>query len=251
MPDPLPAGDPGRVRKANPVARKKATPQAPAAAANAGVRKRARELLDAVAKQLFPDLGTTNLYGKKIEKAPAGRAILALDLPTQAVVVSVALDRLAGVEQKLAAYDAASTEETFDVRKHSRLWNPRYLLLEIVRALLRRALPLAEEDVTRLLRWPVESPWVGDAYGVNPFAFPLSGMVAAAKHCAKANGVSPALAAALRALVRRLRKNTRDRECPQTADRLQRLLRDAPEAGRSAPRRSRREARLQDPPRRR
>ena len=101
------------------------------------------------------------------------------------------------------------------------------MLREVLRSLLRCALPLDEADLVRLLEWPVRAtnPITGHLY-------PLSGMAAAAENFAAANEVGPGLRAALETLVQLIRREmarlkaagmSARKDCLQVADRLQAL----------------------------
>jgi hypothetical protein len=100
--------------------------------------------------------------------------------------------------------------------------------VETVRSLLRRALPLGEADVIRLLEWPVKAADPKDPYDLNPIWYPFPGMATAAENFAEANGVSAPLRAAVEVLSARLRQNARAKECGKTAGRLETLLASGP-----------------------
>jgi hypothetical protein len=95
-------------------------------------------------------------------------------------------------------------------------------LLHVLVALLRRKLPLGEATLLRLLRWPVESMEEADRH-LFCVTFCLPGLTKAAENFAEANAVSPGLRAALKALIRTLRK-AYDKDAPKYAARLQALL---------------------------
>ncbi len=120
------------------MAKAKAPPPAsadPAATAN--------HLLDQVTKELLPKVMGGAFYGKKIESVPAGKAILTQDRTTQAALVKAALDRLEGLEAKIAAFRAKyEARDVYNLHHQPGwwgIWTPRWMLDEMLRGLLRRA----------------------------------------------------------------------------------------------------------------
>jgi hypothetical protein len=198
-----------------------------AAAVPTDAPKAVNDLLDQVTKEFLPKIDGGNYYGKKIEDVPTGKKILAQDRETQAVIVSAALDRLEALEPKItkirsklegaAAYNAHHEPGWYD------FWQPRWVLLEALRALLRRTLPLSEATVLRLFRWPLEA-----ANGVSNYVYPLPGLATAAEGFAEANEISSPLQRALEQFIAQLRKDPRDKDCRKAADRLQALLAGGP-----------------------
>jgi hypothetical protein len=203
-------------------------PKAPAAPVGGGAAKTAQDLLDAVLKQFLPKIERPPYYrGKKLGDVASGKVLLARDPETRAEVVRVALDRLAELEPKAAAYRARPPSK-FRTEEWLRLWHRRWVLLETLRSLLRRALPLREGDVVRLLKWPMEPQAPEDPDEVIPHWFPLPALTSAAENFTEANGVSASLRAALEALSRRLRQNPHHKECRKVADRLEALVTGGP-----------------------
>jgi hypothetical protein len=204
------------------VAKKKSDAAPPSEAA-----KKADELLDKVTKQFLPKIDGGSYYGKKLDDVPAGKTILAQDRETQSVLVSVVLDRLKDMETKIAAFRARLKD--FEVyNPHLKpgwftLWNPRWVLLETLRALLRRSLPLSEATVTRLLQWPIEA-----TNGISNHIYPLSGMATAVENFAEDKEISGPLLATLRSFIARLDKEQDDKDCRKIADRLKALLAGGP-----------------------
>ena len=184
--------------------------------------KAEQPLLDDVIEQLQSRIQSHGHYGTKLEQAPAGKTILALDRPTQATIVSAALGRLEDLETKIAAF-RAKAGDSLHTAAWSKIWNPRWILMETLRSLLRRALPLTEEEVIRLVRWPMDA-----SNDLSPYIYPLAGIATAVEHFAADHEVSPAVAQALTKLARRLRKDDTSKECRQIADRLEALVSGGP-----------------------
>jgi hypothetical protein len=187
----------------------------------------AGELLDAVTKEFLPKVEDYSCYDKKVEDMPTGKTILALDREAQAILVNTALDRLEELELKIASFhpQLKGIEENNPHLKPGwlTLSNPRYVLLEVLRALLRRSLPLNEETVIRLFQWPIQA-----ANHVSDYTYPLSGLATAAEAFAKENKVSDCVRAVLESFIALLHKNTRDKDCRKIADRIQALLSGGP-----------------------
>jgi hypothetical protein len=200
---------------------KKASLRAPA---DAGAWGTAQDYVDAVQKAFLPQIEESPYFsGKKLTDVAAGRALLALDRPTQAEVVRVALGRLADLEPKVAATP---------ISRRQKLWMTRWVLMETIRSLLRRSLPLSEADVIRLLDWPVRAsdlPAHQSPFFISPHIFPLSGLAAAAENFVKENGISPPLRKALEPFVEKLKASDHDRECRKIADRLDAFLTGGPQ----------------------
>jgi hypothetical protein len=189
----------------------------------------AEDLLDQLVKELLPRIVGGSYYGKKIEDVPAGKKILALDRRTQAALVDVALDRLEPLEEKVAAI-RSKLEGSYAYNPHMApgwydVWNPRWVLLETLRVLLRRALPLSETTLIRLLQWPTRAE--NHIFRSN-YLYPLHGLATAAEHFAECHEIGVPLRLALASLVGQLRESTGDKDCRKVADRLQALLSGGP-----------------------
>ncbi|HEY7154344.1 MAG TPA: DUF4132 domain-containing protein, partial [Gemmataceae bacterium] len=156
-------------------------------------------------------------YDKKLDDVPAGKTILAQDRETQAVIVSAVLDRLEGMEIKIAAC------RSNDGPKWHAVWWPRRVLLVTLQALLRRALPLSEATLIRLFQWPVRAK-----HGIGNYTYPLSGMATAAEHFAEDKEISGPLLTTLKSFIAQLRKAADDKDCRKIAERLQTLLAGGP-----------------------
>jgi hypothetical protein len=205
------------------VARAKAPPPAGPDAV-----KTADELLDRVTKEFLPKIEGGSYYGNKLQSVPAGKAILAQDRETQATIVRTALDRLEALELRIAAF-LADLDEFYASNPHRKpgwfaIWNPRWVLLETLRGLLRRALPLDEATLIRLFEWPAKASNL-----VSDHIYPLVGMAAAAESFAATNGISGPLRAAITAVITRLHEYAHDRECRKMADRLHQVLLGGPQ----------------------
>ncbi len=177
--------------------------------------KKAGELLDKLMKQFGPKFDSLTYYQEKLDGIPAGKTILAQDRETQVVLVSMALDRLEGLEKKITAFGSRSRYTP----AWSAVWSPRWVLLVLLRGLLRRSLPLGEATLIRLFQWPIRA-----SNGIGNYSYPLSGMTTAAEHFAESNEISGPLLTTLKSFIAQLRKESDDKDCRKIADRLQALL---------------------------
>jgi hypothetical protein len=196
-----------------------------------GRAKQAGELLDGLMTEFLPKVQGGAYWGKKLDDIPSGKRILAVDRDTQAAVVREALDRLEPIERDLSGLRARQKPGMiFDDRAEwIRVWSPRWVLVEALRALLRRELPLDESVVARLLAWPAEDSSGTDGvsgygYGISNYTYPLGGIATAAEYFANANEVGPRIQKTVEVLIGRLRKYDRDKDCRKVADRLQALI---------------------------
>jgi len=174
--------------------------------------KKAGELLDKVMKEFLPKIND-----KKLNDIPSGKAILAEDRETQAILVSTALNCLEQLETKIASLSSSNS------RGWDATWTPRRVLLETLRGLLRRALPLNEATLIRLFQWPIRAD-----HGIGNYTYPLSGMATAAEDFAEDNEIGGALRATLKSFIAQLRKESDDKDCRKIADRLHALLVSGP-----------------------
>jgi hypothetical protein len=168
----------------------------------AAARAAAVELLDAAIAQFLPAIQDGSYYGRKIEEVPAGLAMIALDRDTQGGLVSIVLDRLTDLEAKIAEHRAnlkgSSVQSMSPAWKA--IWDPRWVLKETLRGLLRRNLHLPESDVIRLCEWPVKS-----SNNLNAENYPWAAMADAAERFAEKSAVAEPLRSVLTTLSDRLR----------------------------------------------
>ena len=170
--------------------------------------KTANDLLDAAAKELLAKR-ESGYYSAKLNEVPAGPRLLAQDQETQTAVVNTALDRLMDLEVQIAEYRLENAKKP-SLTGWPSLWNPRCVLVETLRGLLHRALPLDEATLTRLLQWPVRASRLIDSN-----AYPLPGLAAAAENFAKTNEVGGPLRTALENLIAGLHRGSSDQGPPQ------------------------------------
>jgi hypothetical protein len=189
----------------------------PHAAPPSEAAKKANELLDELVKR-----GSAFSHGKKLNDVSVGKTILSQDREMQAVLVSAALDRLENWETKVAAFGSRDR----NTQEWSRIWTSRWSFVEMLRGLLRRALPLSEATLIRLFQWPMRSA-SGIEYQYN-FYYPLSGMATAAESFAEGNEFSDSFRAVLESFIARLRGDSNDKDSRKVADRLQALLTGGP-----------------------
>jgi Domain of unknown function (DUF4132) len=196
-------------------------------------------LLDQVIQQFLPKIESRGYYGQRIEDIPPAKAILTQGREAQADSVRVAIDRLQSVESEITAFRSRQKPgEIFAVDSRSewqRIWNPRWVIVEVLRSLLRRELPLDEATVVRLLEWPAADSTQatgvsGYGYGISTYNYPLTGIASAAEHFVESNGLTIHVSTALKQLIGRLREYPNDKECRKAADRLQALLSELAQA---------------------
>jgi hypothetical protein len=182
------------------------------------------DLIDAHVREGLAQVAGGWAHLTKTADFPTGGPILELDRESQAAVVDVLLDRLLQWQGELAAINAGLEDN--QVRGDHPGWraysNRGDFFRHALEALLRRKLPLGEATLLRLLRWPVESMEDADRHMFS-VSFCLPALTKAAENFAEANEVSPGLRAALKALIKTLRK-AYDKDAPRYADRLQVLL---------------------------
>src|SRR5262245_38087964 len=185
----------------------------------------ADQLLDAVMKEFLPKLDIGMLYGKKLDQAQAGKAILAQDRETQANIVRAALDRLAALESQITEIreQPGNRHNPHFDRRWPKVWGPRWVLLETLRGVLRRTLPLDEDTVVRLLQWPVQA-----SNGISTHVYPVAGMASAAENFAEAHGVSERLREAIGGVLVLLKEYHGEPECRKMANRLESVVAGGP-----------------------
>jgi hypothetical protein len=203
----------------------------PRAAPPSEAAKKANEWLDKVTEEFLPEDEDGSYYGRKLDDLPTGKTILAQDRETQAVLVNAALDRLEDLEAKIAAFHArvkkSHRRNLYLKPEWYTLWNLRWVSLETLHGLLRRALPLSEATVIRLIQWPVRGKRQIHKYPSN-YLYPLSGMATAAEHFAEGNEIGDRLRSALESLIARLGEDSKDKVSRKIAYRLQALLAGGP-----------------------
>jgi hypothetical protein len=187
-------------------------------------------------EEFLPKVERGEYWGKNLDDFPNGTRILALDRKAQSEVVRAALDRLEGIERSLAGFRARQEPgEIFtDRAEWSRIWSPRWVLVESLRTLLRRDLPLDAATIGRLLAWPTSDSTADDGvsgygYGISDYTYPLIGIATATERFTKASEIDSSMQETLAALIGRLRKYDRDKDCRKVADRLQALISGGPQ----------------------
>lgn len=88
----------------------------------------------------------------ELEELPSASQVLALDPAMQAALLAMALDRIEPLEVRIDAYREGKTGITMSDPAWERLDQPHTALVEVIRGLLNRPLPLQEETIIRLLR---------------------------------------------------------------------------------------------------
>jgi hypothetical protein len=200
----------------------------PAAPASSEAAQAIAPLLEDVVGEIFvqdSEYLRVGPFRRKVEAVPSGKKILEQGGQEPNLVVNLALDRIRHLEGEAARFGQAR-RKTIDFQK---IWQSRAVVVEILRLLLRRKLPLDEQTVVRLLGWPAESK-----EDFNPFVYPWPGLAGAAENYAEANGVSEPLQAALASLSHCLRHiqypMAHPKEWRQTAERLEALINSGPQA---------------------
>lgn len=166
-------------------------------------------------------------YGVRVEDCGPGKWILGQNRDTQAAIVAAASVQLVELEKNITEFraklDSGRAENPHSVAGWGRIWNPRWVLMETLRFLLRRSLPLTEPTLIRLLEWPVQA-----SNTVCNLLYPLSGIATAVENFASSNEINDPLRNAVESCIERLRESPTDKDCRKTADRLQTLLAGGP-----------------------
>jgi hypothetical protein len=199
----------------------------PAAPASSEAVQALAPLLDDVVGEVFIKDSEYMLVGpfqRKVDAVPSGKKILEQGRQEPNPVVNLSLDRIRDLEGKAAKF-GQDKRSTIGFQK---IWRSRAVVVEILRLLLRRKLPLDEQTIVRLIGWPAESK-----DDLNPYVYPWPGLASAAENYAEANGASAALQAALEALAHLLRHiqspMAHPKEWRQTAERLEALINRGPQ----------------------
>jgi hypothetical protein len=188
------------------------------------VSPRLRELLETVIQESLPHINFISGFDKSIQQTPSGRGVLELDRGEQVEFIGVALNWLAILEGEVGKYQAEykSGRVEFSSDKHSSMWNPRYVVLTILRILLRRNLPFTEPDLIRLMEGPLQGP-----YGID-YTYPLPGIASAIESYASANEIGATLQKVLESFIEQLRKKESNK-LRKVADRLKALISGCPQ----------------------
>lgn len=203
---------------------KKQGPRATAKDQPSGSQAAADRLLDQVTAEFLPRIEHGSYYGQKLDQVEAGRLILGQDRITQAAIVIAALRRLKDLEEKIGAFRKKHGQNAPHHQGWSVIWQPRWVLLETLRGLLRKTLPLDEGALIRLVEWPLQS-----SGGVYTAWYPWPGMIKAVGDYAAANGVGERMSRLLSEAEKALRKEDGDKEARKFADRLQAILAGRPQ----------------------
>jgi hypothetical protein len=191
--------------------------------------KKADQLLAALADEYTAKVTADSTWAlRNLDDHASGKTLLAQDRVTQAVVASVALDRLKVLEKELEAIRRKEKEGEIPYPSADPDWGRLSQQLGPLRTaldgLLRRSLPFGELDAVRLLEWPGNS-----ADWITKYSYPLAGITNAAESFAESNTPSERFKTALSTLIHRLRMPNCDKECRKYADRLQALLSGGPQ----------------------
>src|SRR6185503_7713075 len=96
-----------------------------------------------------------SLMDLKVEKKKAGKAILDAGRDVQSRCVAALVTRLGPLEKRMNAL-RANARDKHNVH-HEKGWdklrNPHSILIEMLRALLKRNLPLSDAELSPLLEW--------------------------------------------------------------------------------------------------
>jgi hypothetical protein len=177
--------------------------------------KMANDLLDAACVEVFGE-EKRSYYSIKVEGVAAGKELLARDRDFQAAAVRLVLARH---ELDSSGVHEPSHKPSWCVKPH---WV--WVRMTVLQALLRRALPLTEKDLLRLVQWPARA-----GCALSSYSHPLSGIGNAAEHFAGSNGISPSLKAAFEALIAKLNESPLRKDCRKLSERLQNLISGGPQ----------------------
>jgi len=188
--------------------------------------KSARGLVDTLLTEFRNKVGKGSAYGTKVADFPAGKQILNLDRESQAVVVEDTLSHFLQWNREEAAL-LAELHENEPRGNHPEWglhWNKGLILRTTLEALLRRKLPLGEQAVVRLLRWPADA-----REEVNPYMYCLPSLAAAAENYAESNEIGEPLREAIGDLLGRIPPRTGDATLRKVAERLDALIAGGPQ----------------------
>ncbi|HAB16762.1 MAG TPA: DUF4132 domain-containing protein [Verrucomicrobiota bacterium] len=174
-------------------------------------------------EQLFKEYGDGYLPSfsdLKVERKKAGRVILGADREMQGRYVATLVARLIPLEQRITEFRA---RHDFDVNIHleegwDKLRDPHSILIELLRLLLKRKLPLSEETLAALVKW------LGSVQGLSHLWYPIYGTLQNLEHHLAGRPPAPELTAAIRELANKIKQDIDEKDGHKFISQLQKLL---------------------------
>jgi hypothetical protein len=184
-----------------------------------GAEPTAVRLLDVVIEEhIAKDAAEFTL--PKLDDLPTGGQVFSLDPVKLAALVTAALDRLEPLEKEIAAYCKGKTCINVSDPAWERLDQPHRALVEVIRGLLSRPLPLDDDTIIRLLSWPARAAgnrWIQ----IGEYSYPLKGITDAVESFGASGRISPQLNSAVAALIKVLRNVGNRDGCDHAAAQLE------------------------------
>ncbi|MFO0898689.1 MAG: DUF4132 domain-containing protein [Pirellulales bacterium] len=179
------------------------------------------EVVDGLVQRLCKEHAVEcGYHNAKLSDLQAGKEALDQPKDRQLAILGVAVDRIAVLDEKLADVEAKLLRrQTYyqDTPEWRKLATPRRALNLLIGGLLRRGLPLKEDDLLRILAWPVAA---ADKH-VYPSRIPLTPIVGLIESFAKSNPISPDIARGSEQIAAELRRYVHDRPLQKLADRFE------------------------------
>jgi Domain of unknown function (DUF4132) len=167
--------------------------------ATASAEPSAGQLLDVVIEEHIAKYAA-EFTPPKLEDLPSGGQVLSLDPLKLAALVIAALDRIEPLEEQIAAYCKGKTGIIVSDPAWERLDQPHRALVEVIRGLLSRPLPLDEETIVRLLSWPARAAgnkWIQ----IGEYSYPLKGIAETVEGSGASEKIGAKLNSAIEALI--------------------------------------------------
>jgi hypothetical protein len=157
----------------------------------------------------------------KVEKKKAGKAILDAERDVQSRYVAALVTRLGPLEKRINALRANARDKAnvHHEKGWDKLRNPHSILIEMLRALLKRNLPLSDAELSPLLEW------LGSAQPLYYYWYPVPGTVQNLEYFRSTHSFSPKLAKRVDAFIKKVQRDIREKEGRQKfVSRLQKLV---------------------------
>ena len=194
------------------------------------------EGLDRLLRQYGPYIGGS-FYTIKTDGLRGAKDILSADRETQSKTVDALIARLEPLENRFNdLYRRARAKNDYNVhmmKGWDAIRSPQSVLIELLRALLKRDLPLSADTMLRLLNW------LSGSGAFNSHWYPIIGVIKNFEHFAKNNPVTPKLAKAATAFCNKLAEEIGESKSYKLRQRIERALETSPAVPSPAPAASR------------
>ncbi len=165
-------------------------------------------------------------YDFDLKEKDCGKRILSLTRDEQCSLIATATSRLVSSDKEAAAYRKKEVEKCGYIssidEEWKKIWAPRSVLANTVKALMRKKLPLTDKQLIELITW------ISAADSLSVYWYPFSGVVKAVETRAKDSELPEDLRAATLGLIKRLKKKHADRDLRKFSERLDDALGTAP-----------------------